>query len=170
MGEYVRPVRARNRYAAAVNIVLHKDAEITRWVRERSPDPLVREHGFGLCSAIGVSDGVKLVAGVVYHEYRGHSIQLSMASTSPRWCTRRTLRALLGYPFKQLHVSRITACTAKSNTALRSLVARLNFKLEGTIRCGLDGKQDLLIYGLLREEAEQWITDHEKRTVSTACS
>lgn len=168
MGVDQRGLRARYRDAAAVNIVLHRDAEIIAWVRERSPDPLVREYGFGPCSAIGVSDGVKLVAGVVYHEYRGHSIQLSMASESPRWCTRRTLRALLGYPFKQLHVARITACTAKSNTALRSLVDRLSFRLEGTIRCGLDGKQDLLIYGLLREEAEQWITDHEKRTASTA--
>ena len=152
-----------------IDIVLHRDAEVTAWVRERSPDPLVREFGFGLCSAIGVAQDGELIAGVVYHEYRGHSIQLSMASESPRWCTRRTLNVLLGYPFKQLHVKRITACTAKGNERLRSLVARLGFRLEGTIRCGLDGQQDLLIYGLLRDEAENWITD-EKRTVSTACS
>ena len=153
-----------------IEIVLHRDAEVTAWVRERSPDPLVREHGFGLCSAIGVAQGGELIAGVVYHEYRGHSIQLSMASSTPRWCTRRTLNALLGYPFKQLHVARITACTSDTNTALRSLVGRLGFRLEGTVRRGLDGQRDLLIFGLLREEAELWIAEHEKRTVSTACS
>lgn len=142
-----------------IELVYRNDATVTAWVCAKSPDPLVRIHGFGPCSAIGVADDGALIAGVVYHEYRGHSIQLSMASDSPRWCTRRTLKHLLGYPFSQLHVARITACTAKSNSRLRSLVSRLGFRLEGNVRRGLDGQHDLLIYGLLREEAERWIAD-----------
>ena len=158
MGKHLRRVRARYRNAIAMIELVYRNADqVTAWVAVRSPDPLVREHGFGPCSAIGVKEGERLIAGVVYHEYRGHSIQLSMASERPTWCNRRTLKVLLGYPFKQLHVSRITACTAVSNSRLRSLVARLGFRLEGTIRQGLDGKQDLLIYGMLRSEANRWI-------------
>lgn len=151
-----------------IEILTRQDDFVTAWVRQRTPDPMVQEHGFGLCTAIGVTLDRVLVAGVVYHEYRKHSIQLSMASTSPRWCTRKTLNVLLGYPFHQLGVARITACTAKSNLRLQSLVSRLGFRLEGNIRRGLDGQQDLLIYGLLREEANKWIADNEIRSEQAA--
>ena len=147
-----------------IELVYRNADQVTAWVAVRSPDPLVREHGFGPCSAIGVKEGERLIAGVVYHEYRGHSIQLSMASERPTWCNRRTLKVLLGYPFKQLHVSRITACTADNNKKLGSLVERLGFKLEGCIRGGFDGTRDMLVYGMLMSEAERWITTAGRQT------
>jgi len=86
-----------------------------------------------------------------------------MASTTPRWCTRKTLYGLLGYPFIQLKVRRITICTEKRNKKLRKLVAGvgskkgLGFKLEGNLRRGYP-TDDCLIYGMLKEEAIKWIT------------
>lgn len=137
-----------------MNFVFGQDQAVANWVRERLAGV---DNGFGQYSAIGVEDGGALIAGVVYHDYRRYSIQISMASNTPKWCSRRTLSILLGYPFNQCGVERITACTSKNNRALRSLVVRLGFKLEGTIRRGFDGVQDLLVYGLLKEEAAKWI-------------
>lgn len=143
-----------------ISLLCGSDPLVAKWVQDKLPE--IR-NGFGLCSAIGVLENNQPIAGVVYHDYRGHSIQLSMASTSPRWCTRTTLRHLLGYPFLQLGVARITACTAKGNKQLRSLVERLGFQLEGRLRRGFDGRRDMLIYGLLREEATRWIGQDTER-------
>lgn len=144
-----------------MNLVFGQDQAVGDWVKQRLP---TIENGFGQYCAIGVESEGYLIAGVVYHDYRRFGIQISMASESPRWCSRRTLRVLLGYPFLQLNVARVTACTSKNNKKLRSLVTRLGFKLEGTIRCGFDGKHDLLVYGLLRDEAQKWIeVRHDER-------
>lgn len=137
-----------------MNFIFGQDQAVAAWVESRLRGI---SNGFGQYSAIGIEDSGKIIAGVVYHDYRRFSIQLSMASESPRWCSRKTLNILLGYPFNQLMVERITACTAKNNKRLRSLVTRLGFKLEGTLRRGHDGKKDLLLYGMLREEAARWI-------------
>lgn len=141
-----------------MNFVFGQDHVVANWVKQRL-DGIV--NGFGLCTAIGIEENNQLIAGVVYHDYRRFSIQISMASETPRWCSRRTLSVLLGYPFHRCKVERITSCTAKNNRRLRSLVTRLGFKLEGTIRRGFDGRHDLLIYGLLKDEAAKWIDPKE---------
>ena len=143
---------------AVISFVFDEHENVAEWVKARLP--MIR-NGFGPCAAIGIIRNGLAIAGVVYHEYRGWDMQLSMAADSPYWCSRRTLNILLGYPFNQLHVARITACTAKGNKRLRSLVERLGFVLEGTHPRGFDGRETLLTYGLQREQAYKWIA-HEK--------
>jgi RimJ/RimL family protein N-acetyltransferase len=143
-----------------IDLIYGQDQAVANWVQARLPE--IR-NGFGQYSAIGIIEDGRSIAGVVYHDYRRFSIQMSMASESPHWCSRRTLRALLGYPFLQLMVARITVCTAKHNKKLRSLVERLGFELEGKLRAGFDGQRDLLIYGLLRKDADRWITNAVRR-------
>lgn len=72
--------------------------------------------GFGACSAIGVlDDDGALVAGMVYHNWNPESdvIEMSGASLTPRWLTRKVLHAIFYYPFGQLDcqlvVLRVTA-------------------------------------------------------------
>lgn len=151
-----------------IQILYGQDEIVSKWVQAQLPE--IRA-GFGQCVAIGiVGDNHAPLAGIVYHDYRPEiSVQISMASTSPTWCTRRTLRAALSYPFLQLKVARVTVYTGKSNKKLRSLVERLGFELEGRVRRGFDGQKDLLIYGLLREEAERWIGErHGERLAQYA--
>lgn len=140
--------------SSRMTFVFGHDQFVAAWVQQRLAGI---ENGFGQYSAIGIENCGELIAGVVYHDYRRFSIQISMAAETPKWCSRRTLNILLGYPFNQCGVERITACTAKNNKRLRSMVERLGFKLEGTIRRGFDGKHDLLVYGLLKEDAAKWI-------------
>lgn len=150
-----------------IGIVYGDDEQVAKWVQAKLPE--IR-NGFGVCVAVGIVDDSQPIAGIVYHDYRPEiSVQMSMASTRPQWCNRRTLRALLSYPFLQLQVARVTVYTGKHNKKLRSLVERLGFELEGRVRRGFDGQKDLLIYGLLREEAERWIGErHGERLAQYA--
>lgn len=79
----------------------HSD-EVAEWVMDRIPEV----ETFGPCSAIGVISDNRLIAGVVYHEYRAQygTIQLSMAADSPMWARKDIIKALLDYPFGQLEV------------------------------------------------------------------
>ena len=46
-----------------------------------------------------VSDGT-LVGGAIYHDFHPHMIDISLATTDKRWCTRKVLRSLFSYPFE----------------------------------------------------------------------
>lgn len=112
--------------------------------------------------AIGVvGKGGELIGGVIYTEWREiapgqHDIRLTAAG-EPGWLTRRAIRILLGYPFKQLNCIRLTSVVAKPNRPARALNERLGFKEEGCIRHGRGIGKDCIIYGLLRADAEKWI-------------
>ena len=129
------------------------------WVFERVRDlrtPPERDY-----EAIGVANGKGVIGGVIYSHYHEiaegeHDIMLTAAG-EVGWLTRRTLSAILGYPFLQLRCVRLTSLVAKSNKASRNLVERLGFKLEGCMKHGRGIGKDCLIYGLIRDDADKWL-------------
>lgn len=139
----------------APRILYGHDAEVSAWVSNQifgKPDAW--EHGY---AAIGIMLGVELIGGVVYSGYCGHDIMLSIATTSPKWCTRVTLGVILRYPFVQLGVPRASLRMAVSNERSQSLVERLGFKKEGLARLGWLGTEDALLYGATRPDVERWL-------------
>jgi RimJ/RimL family protein N-acetyltransferase len=95
------------------------DEQIANWVAQR-----LGFDGFGPCTAIGIMLGDEFVAGAVYHDYQPKfkTIQMSIATTTPRWASRGRIRALLAYPFDQLGVFKIwTASPSKSARTLKFL-------------------------------------------------
>lgn len=135
-----------------MRLVYGYSAQVAEYVRQRAPHA---ENGFEKYEAIGVEEHGRLIAGVVYNEYRGNSMHVSIASESPRWASRRTLHALFSYPFNQLGVSRLTAYTGKSMANVREFLERLGFVEEGVMREGF-ADDDCVIYGMLRRECP-WI-------------
>lgn len=111
--------------------------------------------GFEKFVAIGVSKNDKLIAGVVFHEFRGNDIQISCASIDKRWLTRSVIESVFKYPFIQLKCDRLTSMTPKSNIHTRDFLVGLGFKEEGNIRRGFL-RDDCIVYGMLREEC-RWI-------------
>jgi len=93
---------------------------------------------------------------VVFDGWRQYDIEVSIASVSPRWATRRVVGTILAYPFNQLQCVRITGITPLSNAKAQNLVKRLGFKQEGILRRGFVD-DDAVIVGMLREEAEPWL-------------
>ena len=60
------------------------------------------ERGWDKCTALGVFDGRKLIAGVVYHDWNPESGTISMScyAETPRWLTKGILAEVFGYPFR----------------------------------------------------------------------
>lgn len=148
---------------------------MARWVGER-----LGIADFGPCVAIGICDGVRpawpadrngrscgpavavpdgpLIAGVVYNWYRQANIEMTIASTSPRWCSRSVLRGLFWYPFEQMGLHRVTAVTEHTFQSTRAFLDRIGFRDEGIMRRAYRNGNDAVIYGMLREEC-RWIGD-----------
>lgn len=142
-----------------MQLVYGFDQQVAAWVGQFMPT-FGSGDGFGECTAIGIADNSALVAGAVFHNYRGHDIEISFAATNPRWATRGRVSAIMGYPFNQLGCARLTTVTGRKNKRARALDEKLGFKLEGVIRKGYDGQQDAMVYGMLKHECK-WIRKHD---------
>lgn len=133
-----------------IALVYGDDARVAKWVAARTG---IEE--FGPCTAIGVSRGTTLVAGMVYSRYSGANIEMSIASDWPGWWTRGNLFALFWYPFGQLDCRRVTAVTKAGNEKAQRLVTKAGFRAEGRLRHAFRD-DDGIIFGMLRAEC-RWI-------------
>ena len=63
-----------------------------------------RHRTFGPARALAIAESGKVVAAVIYHNWDDESgvIELSAASDTPRWLTRRVLKTMFEYPFLDL--------------------------------------------------------------------
>lgn len=87
------------------------------------------------------------------------NIECSVASATPRWVTKGTVAAILHYPFCQLKVQRVTTFVAAGNARSLKFTVGLGFKVEGHIRQALENGEDLIVTGMVREEAKRWLGD-----------
>jgi RimJ/RimL family protein N-acetyltransferase len=143
----------------ATRIIVGHDVAVAEWVRQR----LERVHDWGPCQAIGVARGDELITGIVYNNLIWPSIEASIASTDPGWCSRRNLAAIFAYPFRQLGCRRLGALTEATNQPVRAFLCRLGFREEGLCRQALPSG-DAVIYGMTPEEC-RWLgeTRHVER-------
>lgn len=144
------------------------DAEIGSWVAERLPD-IRAASDFGPYTSLGVVRDGRIVAGVVFYDYRKTDMMLAVAADDPGWMTRGILRAIFDYPFRQMNCQRVSAVIDRRNKRARKLVEGIGFRMEGVLRSALRHNRDAILYGLLNDECK-WIeprrTKHgkEKRT------
>lgn len=106
--------------------------------------------------AIGVEKDGKLIAAVIYTNYRDHMIEMHIASVDKRWATRHNLKVFFSYPFSQLKLDRVQAITAASNEGAISMLGRLGFSREGYHPKAYDGGVDAISFGLLKPDCK-WI-------------
>lgn len=106
--------------------------------------------------AIGVEKDGKLIAAVIYTNYRDHMIEMHIASVDKRWATRHNLKVFFSYPFSQLKLDRVQAITAASNEGAISMLGRLGFSREGYHPKAYDGGVDAISFGLLKPDC-RWI-------------
>ncbi len=139
------------------------DKRVAAWVADRIKRRVGREVDFGLCKAIGLCDDENPIAGIVFHSYMPQhgNIEISMAADTARWATPDVLRVFLSYPFIQLGCRRVTTQTPASNKRAIKFNLGIGFKQEGLIREGY-GTEDLIICGMLRHEAQQWLQEGEQ--------
>jgi len=104
---------------------------------------------------LGFANGSGLIAVVVLHDLSPPNVFLSWASTSPRWMTKRTIYTIYDWAYIQLGCTRITGLVEKNNKRARKVDEGLGMKLEGVLRKAAPSGQDLMVYGMLRTEAEE---------------
>lgn len=130
-----------------------QDATVADWVAERIPHV---DGAFRDCAAIGVADEAgRILGGVVYHDYRGNDVQMSLAGT-PGWLSRSALTVFFRYPFAQLGCDRVTCFVPARNIRTRAFCEKFGFTQEGVIRRGfaVPTPDDCIVYGLLHEECK----------------
>lgn len=126
------------------------DAEIAHWVAQR-----LGVNGFGPSRAIGVAIDGEIAAGVVYFNCRHKNLEMAIASTTPKWATRQTLKHFFAYPFITQGCTRVTALVDRHEHEIRRFDERLGFVKEGVLR-DAHPTGDAVIYGMLKHECK-WI-------------
>ncbi len=136
-----------------MNCVYGFDQVVMEWVAKR-----IKGGGeFKDYTTIGITEGGILVAGAIYNNFYGFSVEFHGASEAKIWEHDDIMEVIMAkYPFEQLGVERMTAICSRHNMAVRKRMEWMGFKVEGTIRKGWDGKVDAMIFGMLRREC-RWL-------------
>ena len=139
-----------------MNIVTGHDARVLEWA-----EPLMNGEIGNPVAVHGVvdKDGT-LVGALIYGEYDGHNIELSLCGT--RGITPRVLRFIFEYPFVELGCGRLWARIRKSNKTMKKLLPRAGFRFEGVERTYY-ADEDALRFSMLKNECE-WIKDYGIKT------
>lgn len=131
---------------------------VQQWVFERIPkvEGWLGEHRCLIAVEQHRAEEVPYILGaVVYDGFTPYECNLHVVVSDKRCVSRRVLRAVFGYPFKQVGLKRVTAQVAASNEKSQAFVRSLGFMLEGRKRAGM-GDEDELIFGLLAEDC-RWL-------------
>ena len=136
----------------AVSCRADLDGSITKWVC----DGLGEDTDWvGECETLGIYLGLDLIAGIVFNNTRPNiDTWLTIYSNNKRWCTRRVLKIIFGYVFKQLKCKRCSLLVSKDNEASIKLVEGLGFIREGLLRQYRENGADCYIYGMLKSECK----------------
>ena len=133
------------------HLVANQDERVARWVAAHMPS---FEFGSTPYTAIGLTDGSgTLICGCVYQNFTQVDIHMHVAALpGKRWLNRVFLGEGFRYPFEQLGCRRVTGLVPAKNLAAQRFDEHLGFVYEGRVRQVLPNGDDLLIYGMLREE------------------
>jgi len=101
---------------------------LSRWVADRIWPGKNRD--FGNCQGMAVIDGENLIGGAIYHNYEEDSgvVEISAASTSPRWLTKETLRVMFQVPFRDWGCQAVVLRVSDEDEALHSILDRYGFE------------------------------------------
>lgn len=75
------------------------------------------ERGFGACASMGVIDGERLIAALIFHNYNPESgvLEFSAAAESGRWLTRPVLWAMFNYAFNDCGAQMVVMRVSERN-------------------------------------------------------
>lgn len=82
-------------------------------------------------STMGMFDGGEIVAALIFENFRPEdgTIEIGVASTSPRWLTRTVMQAMADFVFRQLGCQMAVFRTSEKNREACRLMERVGFEL-----------------------------------------
>ena len=100
-----------------------------------------------------VDDKGDFLAVTAFSSYTGNNMDMHIAARpKSRWLSRSYFNAAFELPFLVLEVPRVTGLIRASNLDAQRFGSRLGFLYEGRMRKAFSDGEDLVLYGLLREE------------------
>jgi hypothetical protein len=121
--------------------------------------PWVGADGFGACRALGVVRGDRLLGGVVFHNFKGATIEMSGAFDRADWIRPATLRRLFAYPFIDVGAANLLTVTPRRNKRARRLDEFLGFRVVGVIADAY-GRDDAILYQMPRAHC-RWLKEKD---------
>lgn len=117
------------------------------WTAERTGG----DYHAGSGQGIGWERDGKLIAGVLYDNFNGRSVQMHVAAEGKHWLVREYLRTCFDYPFNQLKVNKVIGLVDSTNLDALRFDRHLGFVDEHVIKdAGKYG--DLHILTMTREQ------------------
>lgn len=138
-------------------IVTGMDFLVAPWVMERTSG--VWNPGRGV--SIGLSEDGNLVAGVLYEDFNGANVMITVAAEGKNWLNREFLWFSFYYPFEQLKCKRITALIVSSNQDSIRFCEHLGFVHEATLK-DAHPSGDILVFRMLKEDC-RWLNFKGKK-------
>lgn len=154
-----------------MELLIGYSKQISEWVKSK----ISTVYDFGPCEAIGVIQKDKIIAGVVYHEYRPtcQSIQISMAAVSPMWARKTIIAQLLKYPFEQIGVYRVYTATPISNTMALKVNEHIGFVREAVCNSMYGMGRHGVLMRFLKPDYNKLYREklnEQKQPITTSCS
>lgn len=118
----------------------------------------------GKGETIGLEENGRLIAGAIFDNYNGRSVQVHVAASDPKkfWLGRDGIWLCFAYPFSQLKVSKLLAPVGQGNVAAIRFALHLGFQLEATLK-DAHPTGNLLVYGMHRADCHWLNILREKR-------
>lgn len=140
-----------------ITICFDQDNEIKSWASEK-----LENICFGESAILSMRQDDKLIAAIIYNNFftspKGDpiSIEMSIASISPLWCSRSHMYSIFAYPFIQLSLKRVQATCSENNVNVRNFLDRVGFTLEGIGREAWTHGGNCAVYSMLKNECK-WL-------------
>lgn len=109
------------------NVIFGCDKEMGAWIAGQ-----LGVSGFAgnFVGAIGVMEGQTVLGGTAFHNYYPAEgvIEMTSASISPKWLTKRMIRAVFAYAFDLLECQLVVMRVSEINTRMVNIAQRFGFK------------------------------------------
>ena len=120
---------------------------IARWVAERTGGMYFDGSGHG----VGWLKNGELVAGVLFDNFTGKSVQMHVAAVGKNWLVGEFLRFCFRYPFDQMKVRKVIGLVDSTNADALRFDLHLGFHQEAVIKdAGKSG--DIIILTMTRDQ------------------
>jgi RimJ/RimL family protein N-acetyltransferase len=122
------------------------------WARARIPK---LEAWMGEAKSLAAMEDGRILGVVVFDAFTPYDVNMHIVIEDRRCVTRRILKEVFSYPFKQLGLRRVTGLVPASNVPALAFDLRLGFRHEGRKLHGA-GDEDEIVLGMTRESC-RWI-------------
>jgi RimJ/RimL family protein N-acetyltransferase len=93
-----------------------------------------------------ITNDDKVIGAVVFSMFNAKNCYLSFHTESPEWATKKVIRWIINTCFEQFGAKKITCNTDRNNKAMRGVLERIGFILEGCIEYGRPDGGDACYY------------------------